>query len=62
MPVTYVIHMQRRCEADSSIVQVEDRIVVKEESVSKNPEGRGLCLPLGHNLEEALEVLPRHIA
>jgi hypothetical protein len=62
MPVTYIIHMQRRCETDSSIVQIEDRVVIQEECVSEDPEGRRLCLPLGHNLEEALEVLPRHVA
>jgi len=62
MPVAYVIHMQRRCKTDSSIVQVEDRIVVQEESITEDPEGRGLCLSLRDNLEEAFEVLPRHIA
>lgn len=62
MPIAYVIHMQRRCEANSSIVQVEDWVVVQEECVPENPKRGCLCLPLGHNLEEALEVLPSHIA
>jgi hypothetical protein len=62
MPVAYIINVEGRSKAYSTIIHVKNRVIIEEKGISQDPEGRCLAQSLRHNLEVAFEILSCHVA